>query len=137
MPTRGTLGEGAPIPVAPADKASSQRMESRPANDGPRLDSVRRPVSLSLVYRDDRTTDQAFRDKLVAIIPQLRAFARGLCGSRDFADRIAKNAINRGWAQRSNCSPGTKFAIWMFRILRNEFHDALLRKGRPDLTGPH
>ena len=64
--------------------------------------------------------DQQFRDQLVALIPALRSFARGLCGTRDLADDMAQDAMLRGWAARASFTPGTNFRAWMFMILRNQ-----------------
>lgn len=63
-----------------------------------------------------------FRDDLVAIIPSLRAFARGLCGNRDLADDLAQEALAKAWAAQKSFTPGTNFRAWMFRILRNHFY---------------
>ena len=73
--------------------------------------------------------DQQFRDQLVALIPSLRSFARGLCGWRDMADDMAQDAMMRGWAARASFTPGTNFRAWMFMILRNQFYSTL-RKDR-------
>lgn len=77
----------------------------------------------------DLARDQAFRDDLVAIIPTLRSFARGLCGHRDLADDLVQEAMLRGWAARASYTPGTNFRAWMFMILRNQFYTTL-RKNR-------
>jgi RNA polymerase sigma-70 factor (ECF subfamily) len=74
-------------------------------------------------------TDQQFRDQMVALIPSLRSFARGLCGWRDMADDMAQEAMLRGWAARASFTPGTNFRAWMFMILRNHFYTTL-RKDR-------
>ncbi len=66
--------------------------------------------------------DRIFRRDLVAIIPALRAFARGLCGNRDLADDLAQEALTKAWAARQSYTPGTNFRAWMFRILRNHFY---------------
>ncbi len=73
--------------------------------------------------------DRIFRDQLVALIPALRTFARGLCGTRDLADDMAQDAMLRGWAARSSFIPGTNFRAWMFMILRNQFYTTI-RKSR-------
>ena len=73
--------------------------------------------------------DQEFRDQLVALIPSLRSFARGLCGWRNMADDMAQDAMMRGWAARASFTPGTNFRAWMFMILRNQFYSTL-RKDR-------
>lgn len=74
--------------------------------------------------------DKAFRDQLVAIIPALRAFARGLCGNRDMADDMAQDAMTRAWAARASYTPGTNFRAWMFMILRNHFYTTLRKNSR-------
>jgi RNA polymerase sigma-70 factor (ECF subfamily) len=77
--------------------------------------------------------DKQFRDELVALIPSLRSFARGLCGRRDMADDMAQEAMLRGWAARASFTPGTNFRAWMFMILRNQFYTTIRRDKR--MTG--
>jgi RNA polymerase sigma-70 factor (ECF subfamily) len=66
--------------------------------------------------------ERQFRADLVAIVPSLRAFARGLCGNRDLADDLAQETLMKAWAARASFTPGTNFRAWMFRILRNHFY---------------
>lgn len=66
--------------------------------------------------------DTVFRRDLVAIIPSLRAFARGLCGNRDLADDLVQETMAKAWAARTSYQQGTNFRAWMFRILRNHFY---------------
>lgn len=74
--------------------------------------------------------DQHFRDQMVALIPSLRSFARGLCGWRDMADDLAQDAMMRGWAARASFTPGTNFRAWMFMILRNQFYTTIRKNKR-------
>lgn len=62
-----------------------------------------------------------FRRELLAAIPALRGFARGLCGNRDLADDLAQDALAKAWAARASYMPGTHFRAWLFRILRNHY----------------
>ncbi len=62
-----------------------------------------------------------FRRDLLAAIPALRGFARGLCGNRDLADDLAQDALTKAWAARDSYMPGTHFRAWLFRILRNHY----------------
>ncbi|KPF65070.1 sigma-70 family RNA polymerase sigma factor [Porphyrobacter sp. AAP60] len=71
-----------------------------------------------------------FRDDLVALIPALRAFARGLCRDRVFADDLVQEAMMRAWASRHTYTPGTNFRAWMFKILRNHFYTAVRKNNR-------
>lgn len=73
--------------------------------------------------------DIAFRQGLVALLPHLRAFARGLCGRPDMADDLVQEAVMRAWSARSNFTPGTNLKAWTFTILRNYFLNDL-RRGR-------
>lgn len=74
--------------------------------------------------------DQHFRDQLVAIIPSLRAFARGLCGNRDLADDMVQDAMVRAWAARQSYAQGSNFRAWIFMILRNHYYTTLRKNAR-------
>lgn len=80
--------------------------------------------------RPSAQQDKEFHDQLVAIIPSLRAFARGLCGNRDLADDMAQDAMTRAWAARQSYTPGSNFRAWMFMILRNHFYTTLRKNSR-------
>lgn len=74
--------------------------------------------------------DTLFKEQLVAIIPALRAFARGLCGNRELADDMAQDAMMRAWAARASYTPGTNFRAWIFMILRNNYYTTLRKNSR-------
>ena len=78
----------------------------------------------------DPDTDAVFRDQLVAIIPALRSFARGLCGRQDMADDLAQDAMTRAWAARASYEHGTNFRAWIFVILRNQFYSTIRKNSR-------
>ncbi len=78
----------------------------------------------------DSADDARFRADMVATIPSLRAFARGLCGNRELADDIAQEALLKAWAARASFSPGTNFKAWLFTILRNHFYSIGRRAAR-------
>jgi RNA polymerase sigma-70 factor, ECF subfamily len=80
-------------------------------------------------------TDE-FRDQMVAIIPSLRAFARGLCGHRELADDLAQEAMMRAWAARDSFTMGTNFRAWMFMILRNQFYTTMRKNSRMSSWDP-
>jgi RNA polymerase sigma-70 factor, ECF subfamily len=80
--------------------------------------------------------DRVFHENLVGIIPQLRSFARGLCGNRDLADDLAQDALTRAWAARQSFEPGTNFRAWMFMILRNQFYTTIKKNSRLVLSEP-
>lgn len=68
-----------------------------------------------------------FRTELEALIPQLRAFARSLCGQRDLADDLAQEALLKAWAAREKFQIGTNLRAWVFIILRNVFLSQMRR----------
>ena len=70
---------------------------------------------------------QGFQEELVALLPQLRAFARSLCGRREQADDLVQEAAVRAWAARSSFTPGTSMRAWTFTILRNAFYSEVRR----------
>jgi RNA polymerase sigma-70 factor (ECF subfamily) len=80
-----------------------------------------RPIS------EKRDASDDFRAQMVALIPSLRAFARGLCGNRELADDLAQEAMMRAWAAHASFTPGTNFRAWMFMILRNQLGTSINR----------
>jgi RNA polymerase sigma-70 factor (ECF subfamily) len=62
----------------------------------------------------------SFRNELVGLIPQVRAFARFLCmGDRAAADDLSQEALAKAWQARASYQPGTQLRAWLFTIVRN------------------
>lgn len=57
--------------------------------------------------------------ELARLVPNLRAFARSLCGSTDQADDLVQETLVKAWNNRSTFEPGTNLKGWLFTILRN------------------
>lgn len=74
-----------------------------------------------------------FRSGLLALIPHLRAFARGLCGRPDLADDLVQETVMKAWAARDRYQAGTNMKAWTFTILRNHFLNEIRRSSR--MTG--
>lgn len=72
-------------------------------------------------------SDCDFKRALVEAAPQLRAFARGLSGSPDWADDLAQEAMLKAWEARKRFAAGTNFRAWTFTILRNLFYSETRR----------
>ncbi|HLY44779.1 MAG TPA: RNA polymerase sigma factor [Stellaceae bacterium] len=66
-----------------------------------------------------------FGDQLVAVLPRLRRFARGLAGSAAEADDLVQAACERGLARAHQFEEGTRFDSWMFRIVQTIWIDQL------------
>ncbi|MGH6976883.1 MAG: RNA polymerase sigma factor, partial [Stellaceae bacterium] len=67
----------------------------------------------------------SFNDQLVAVLPRLRRFARGLTGSAVEADDLVQAACERALARAHQFQPGTRFDSWMFRIVQTVWIDQL------------
>ena len=92
--------------------------------------------SLTLQAAQTVDPDIVFRDQLVAIIPALRSFARGLCGWRGMADDMAQEAMVRAWAARASYIQGTNFRAWIFIILRNQYYSTIRKDARMSTWDP-
>lgn len=75
-------------------------------------------------------TDDEFKHELLATLPHLRAFARGLSGRPDFADDLVQEAAIKAWSARERFTPGTSMRAWTFAILRNHYLSELRRNRR-------
>lgn len=64
-----------------------------------------------------------FSDQLEELLPDLRAYARILCGDAERADDIVQNACLNAWQARDRFDPEKgPLRGWLFRIVRNEFY---------------
>jgi RNA polymerase sigma-70 factor (ECF subfamily) len=62
---------------------------------------------------------------LVALLPRLRRFARGLAGAAAPADDLVQAACERALLRRAQFQEGTRFDSWMFRIVQTIWIDQL------------
>lgn len=72
-------------------------------------------------------SDDDFKIELAAVIPQLRAFGRSLCGNRDMADDLVQETMLKAWAARKRFEAGTSMQAWTHTILRNLFRSQMRR----------
>jgi RNA polymerase sigma-70 factor (ECF subfamily) len=93
-------------------------------------------ASTAAVAAGDTDADKVFRDQLVALLPSLRAFARGLCRHREMADDLAQDTMMRAWAARGSYTQGSNFRAWMFMIMRNQFYTTLRKNSRMTSLDP-
>lgn len=69
------------------------------------------------------TVDQSVHAQLVALLPRLRRFARGLAGTADRADDLVQAACERALSRIQQWTPGTRLDSWMFRIIQTIWLD--------------
>ena len=78
-----------------------------------------------------------FAADIEKIIPDLRGFARMLCGDRERADDIVQNACLKAWRARASFNPDKgSFKSWMITITRNEFLQDIRKNKRVDCYAP-
>jgi RNA polymerase sigma-70 factor (ECF subfamily) len=80
-----------------------------------------------------RTPSQSGEDlsaELLAMIPQLRTFARMLSGSQDNAEDLAQETLAKAWQHRNSFRPGTNLRAWLFTIARHQFYSSRRRAWR-------
>jgi len=74
--------------------------------------------------------DAEFKRQVVASIPVLRSFARGLCGDAAAGDDLAQDALLKAWQHRAQFNVGTNFKGWILKIARNHFYSQRRRVWR-------
>lgn len=70
-------------------------------------------------------TDTGLRTALAELLPELRAFARFLAGTKTEADDLVQEAIARTLQSLNKISGVAELKPWCFAILRNTFHEQL------------
>jgi len=68
---------------------------------------------------------ESFSDQLIALLPRLRRFARGMAGSGAAADDLVQAACERALSRSHQFQEGTRFDSWMFRIVQTIWIDQL------------
>jgi len=74
--------------------------------------------------RSNDERDQ-FERELVALLPKLRRFARGLAGSQADGDDLVQGALAKALTKREHWRPGTRLDSWVFRIIQNHWIDTV------------
>jgi RNA polymerase sigma-70 factor (ECF subfamily) len=67
---------------------------------------------------------------LIAIIPNLRAFAVSLCGNPDRADDLVQETLVKAWSNLGSFVEGTNLPAWLFTILRNIYYSEYRKRRR-------
>jgi RNA polymerase sigma-70 factor (ECF subfamily) len=74
--------------------------------------------------------EDEFRRQVVASIPLLRSFTRGLCGNVTAGDDLAQDTLLKAWRHRAQFTPGTNLKGWLLKIARNHFYSHRRRQWR-------
>ena len=80
-----------------------------------------------MIDRDDCTKNGGeagaltVQQQMLALAPNLRAFAMSICGSADKADDLVQETMLRAITRIDSFQPGTNLGAWLTTILRNCF----------------
>ncbi len=69
-----------------------------------------------------------FHDQVISILPKLRVQALALTRNRAAAEDLVQDAVCNALSAQESFIPGTNFAAWMHRILRNRFISNLRKR---------
>jgi RNA polymerase sigma factor (sigma-70 family) len=75
-----------------------------------------------------------FEDELVALLPQLRRFARSLSRNAADADDLCQVTVEKALNGRAQWQSGTRMDSWMYRIMRNAWIDTARSRNRAAQT---
>jgi RNA polymerase sigma-70 factor (ECF subfamily) len=73
-------------------------------------------------------TPSEFHRQLITLLPRLRVQALALARNRAAAEDLVQDAVANALAAQDSFTPGTNFAAWMHRILRNRFISTLRKQ---------
>lgn len=82
------------------------------------------------VGMDEKVAEGGLRPQLVALLPELRGFARFLARDRSAADDLVQETVVRALAGLDGFEPGTNLKAWVFAIQRNAFYEQTRRSTR-------
>ncbi len=77
-------------------------------------------------------TDTALRAALADLLPDLRAFARFLAGTKAEADDLVQEALARTLQSLNKTADIAELRPWCFAVLRNVFHEHLRSRRREE-----
>jgi RNA polymerase sigma-70 factor (ECF subfamily) len=81
---------------------------------------------------DRQGTDTDLRAALADLLPELRAFARFLSGTKAEADDLVQEALTRTLHKLHELAAIADLKPWCFAVLRNVFHEQLRSRRREE-----
>ncbi len=82
----------------------------------------------SIPFPEPPPVSVSLRAQMIALLPDLRGFARFLVRDRTEADDLVQEAVVRALAAFDQFQPGTNLKSWLFTILRNAFFEQARRR---------
>jgi RNA polymerase sigma-70 factor, ECF subfamily len=78
----------------------------------------------------EQDMDTGLRSALAGLLPELRAFARFLSGSRTEADDLVQEALARSLRSLDGRADDVDLRAWCLAVIRNIFHEQLRARKR-------
>ena len=75
----------------------------------------------------------SFGDLLIKAIPNLRAFARSLCGDSQLTNDLVQETLLKAWSHKDSFVPDSNLKAWLFTILRNTYFTYYRKAQREEL----
>lgn len=72
--------------------------------------------------------DPLFSDQVISLLPKLRIQALALTRNRSAAEDLVQDAVYSALRAQESFIPGTNFAAWLHRIVRNRFISDLRKR---------
>src|ERR1700730_10464022 len=86
--------------------------------------------ALSAKRKQRAAVSGSLKDALLALVPNLRAFAFSLFGNHDSADDLVQETLLKAWSHIDNFKEGTNLRAWLFTILRNSYFSEIRKRRR-------
>jgi RNA polymerase sigma-70 factor, ECF subfamily len=86
--------------------------------------------SLAAKDKQHPAVNTSLKDAMLALIPNLRAFAFSLCGNHESADDLVQEALLKAWSHADSYQEGTILRAWLFTILRNSYFSEIRKRRR-------
>lgn len=74
-----------------------------------------------------RQRKEKLRQEIVALLPRLRRFARGLAGDPDKGDDLVQAACERALKRLEQVRDGSRLDSWLYRIIYTQWIDRMRR----------
>ena len=131
-PASGPPASGPPASGPPASGPSGRRSQDPgSATPGRRPPGPDQPAGGEEAGRHD---EESLRPQILALLPDLRAFARFLARDRTLADDLVQETLVRALGALGQFQPGTNLKAWLFTIQRNAFFEHARRRRREDMA---
>ncbi len=94
----------------------------------PLASPARHEVSVAVIQHDAAMSGRAFGQALIAQLPALRRYARGLCGNAAAADDLVQDCIERALRRAATLDDIGRIAPWLRAIVYNLFVDGVRQR---------